>query len=305
MFENLLQLAADTDRETLSSMATKYPNLKRYFELGEKVEPLQARLRALGGQEAGDRYANELVPAIEELENWRRWKEKDWTSWQADHTSLQEALATATAKVSELEQRSNTDMTPEEIKEVIKTTLTELGVVTTPALEAKMAELVSKQVEPKLTQYTNGLTDRFEDVYAELTPEALEHKATFGERIDFKGIFKLMRESGERDPHRAYESFYKDKFAEKAKVDRQKELEEAEKRGEAKGLQKAAHVSGRENPVDGSGSSRLAGPLRRRWQAKTEAMKKDGIEPKLGSGQTAAEAAREYREKRAAEAAVA
>jgi hypothetical protein len=176
MFENLLQLAADEDKATLTTMAGKYPTLKRYFELGEKVEPVQERLRALHST-----YADNLNLPVEELEKWHKWKRDDWPRWQADNSRIETALQEATAQIADLENNRSAEVTPDEIKQIVKATLDEAGVVRSADLETKMINLVNEKVAPTLDQKINGLTLRFEDVFDKIETIRDKHHGTFGE----------------------------------------------------------------------------------------------------------------------------
>ena len=80
-FENLLAAIADEgERASFKTIADKYPAVKRYVELGEEVEPLLPRLRSL--------QYDRVFPAVEELEGWRNWKEKDWPGWKRSTTGF-------------------------------------------------------------------------------------------------------------------------------------------------------------------------------------------------------------------------
>ena len=115
-FENLLAAIADEgERASFKTIADKYPAVKRYVELGEEVEPLLPRLRSL--------QYDRVFPAVEELEGWRNWKEKDWPGWETEYHRIQDALGSATLRVQELEARGDTDMNADDVKKIVKEAL--------------------------------------------------------------------------------------------------------------------------------------------------------------------------------------
>ena len=118
MFENIITLAAESEQTTLKEFAAKHPELKRFYDLGEKAAALEPKLQTL-------KYkgVDQIDQAITELEQHRAWKEKDWPTWNTIHTNLETAFTTAQSKIAELEARTETDMTPEEIRQVVKEAL--------------------------------------------------------------------------------------------------------------------------------------------------------------------------------------
>ena len=121
-FENLLAaIADDGERNSLKAISEKYPAVKRYAELGEQVEPLLPRVKAL-------QYET-LPPVVEELEKWRHFKETDWPMWEQEHSRVRTSLAEATAEVEKLRARGELDMTAEDVKKLIDESLTAKGVV--------------------------------------------------------------------------------------------------------------------------------------------------------------------------------
>src|SRR5262245_36215095 len=106
-FSNLLELAAEADRQGVKEVADKNPWLIKYAEQGERLEKLRPRIKALYDDEDPEK-------AIGELERWRNWHQTDWPAHQGQLVQARDLLAIAQAKVTELEARTNTDMTPEE-----------------------------------------------------------------------------------------------------------------------------------------------------------------------------------------------
>jgi len=265
MFENLLQLAADEDRATLTTMAGKYPTLRKFFELGEKVEPVADRLRALG-----PKYSDDLTLPVVELEKWREWKAKDWPAWETQHNQIQEALTEASARVAELENNRSAEVTPDEIRQIVKTVLDEAGVVRNADLDAKMTKLVNEQVAPTVDSRVNALTMRFEDVFDKIEDVRDRHQGTFGETIRPKDIFKFMKEHEIADPEEAWSKMTSGKLAEKTAAQVAAEKKAEYEKGLAEGRKAAAKEMGAgRTPVDGGGDApRSRGALMRRAEAR-------------------------------------
>ena len=266
MFENLLQLAADDDKVKLNEMAAKFPTLKSYFELGEKVKPVRERLKTLHPT-----YENDFEAPVKELEDWRKFRANDWPAWQTEHERVQTALAEASATVAELQSGRSAEVTPDEIKQIVKETLDAAGVVRTADLDAQMTRLVNEKVAPTLDARVNGLTQRFEDVYAALTPKIRQHERDFGDNLDVKAVFAHMKQTGQMDPLKAYDEMYASKFQEKAKVQTEAEKKAEYEKGIAEGKKLALQDIGKNrSPVDGgdSGGGRRQGALMRRAEAR-------------------------------------
>lgn len=296
-FTNLLELAAEADRQTISEIAEKNPWLKKFAEQGEVLERLQPRLRGLYDDGSPEKV-------VTELENWRKWQRTDWVAHQSRTQQAQDLLAAAQAKIVELENRSDAEVTPEEIRQIVKETVSatfsEAGVVDNKKLEATMSDFLEKQLKPQLEANTNGLTSRFEDVYAALTPKLLEHKETFGETLKFRDVIDYMKKNNQMDPDKAYNEMVAPRLAEKVQKDWEAKLVEAEKRGEEKGVLKArAEVRpGRAMPLDGQGGPKV-GPIQRAQLERFGKPPAEGQEIKapLGKGVIAQKAAQEYFDK--------
>ena len=266
MFDNLLQLAADDDRATLTTMAGKYPTLRKYFELGEKLEPVADRLRALGPN-----YVDNLALPVDELEKWRGWKANDWTAWETQHNQIQEALGAANIRIAELEASRGTDMTQEEVEQIVTATLKKVGIVDKATLDSTLQSFAKDTIGPTLDRSVNGLTQRFEDVYAMLTPKVRQHEKEFGEDLDVKAVFDHMKKTGQMDPIKAYNEMYAPKFAEKSKVQTEAEKKAEYEKGLAEGRKAAAKEMGaNRSPVDGGGDNapQRRGALMRRAEAR-------------------------------------
>jgi hypothetical protein len=277
MFDNLLQLAADDDKVKLNEMAAKFPTLKEYFELGEKVKPVRERLKSLHPT-----YENDFEAPVKELEDWRKFRANDWPAWQTEHERLQTALAEAAATVADLQNGRSAEVTPDEIKQIVKETLDAAGLVRNSDLDAQMTKLVNEKVGPTLDSKVNGLTSRFEKVFSALTPKVSQHEKDFGEVLPMDKVIEHMkvmaedrfRKSGVRqdiDPIEAYNDLFATKFTEKSSAQTAAEKKAEYDRGVAEGTKKALQEVGKNrSPVDGgdSGGGRRQGALMRRAEAR-------------------------------------
>ena len=264
MFENLLQLAADDDKATLTTMANKYPTLKRYFELGEKVEPVHDRLKALHPT-----YADDLTLPVKELEDWHNWKGTKWLEWQSEYQRIQNALTEATEQITDLENNRSAEVTPDEIKQIVKETLDAAGVVRTADLETQMNKLVSEKVAPAWKADVNALTLRFEDVFDKIEEVRDRHHGAFGENIRPKDVFKFMKDNNLTDPEEAWTKMTSGKMAEKTAAQIAADKKAEYEKGLAEGRKVALQEKGAgKSPVDAGGSVARPGALMRRAQAR-------------------------------------
>ena len=300
-FDNLLQLAAESENKPITEFAAKHPELKTFFDLGEQVHQLSPRLKTLG-------YDGKPEGVVTELERWRGWlsdEQKGWKWHEADKARLQNALAESMTRVAELEATEGADMTADEIKVVVKEVLKEAGVVTNPDLEAQFSKMITDKVQPMVESRVNGVGAVWEDVSKTLLPKMSAHERKFGEPIDMDKIYNTMRDHQKTTgqylkPLDAYNQVYHDQITAKAHEQTEAEKKAEYDKGVLEGRKAAAATSGRANPVDGKGSSAPTGALQSRWQAKQEKLKNEGGDPKLGDRRIATEAAREFREKEAA-----
>lgn len=301
MFENLLQLAADDDKATLTTMAGKYPTLRQYFDLGEKAYGLRDRMKAISPG-----FEEDLEKPIKALEDWEAWKRDKWAPYQAGHNEVTAALEEAKARVLELEARTDTDMTPEEIKEVVRATLKEAGVVDETVLKAHTDKLMKEQIGPTLDSRVNDLTLRFETVFDQIEDVIQTHQSEFKEKLRPKQVFEYMKEHKIADAETAYKAMTAGKYEEKSKAQIEADLKKAKEDGVAEGKKAALQAQGtqRSMPVDGSGSGGpKPGALVRRAQArmpKDADGKTDTSAIPLGKG-VARAATQAYYEKQAAQ----
>ena len=302
-FESILRdIHEETDRDSLAILAGKYPSLREYADIGSKYADLAPRLRRLGGDQAGERFATDPEAPVKLAEAWQEWRDTNWdpdAKMTRAERRKQELLDAAEQKITELEARSDTDMSPEEIRamarEVANEALKNNGGITAEQLQAKL----DKEIIPKLQSDFNNTLLNFEEVFDQLGPLVVEHKAEFGESLSAKKVFERMRESAKIGKFitasEAYRDVYGDKISAKSAEARQKELAEAEHRGELKAAKRFAEENaGRSMPVGASEGKRM-GPVQRRLQEKMKNQQTG--EAKLGTGAIAAQAAQDRREK--------
>jgi hypothetical protein len=309
-FQTILkQISEETDRATLEAMAAKYPSIRKFAESGELLEGLRPKLRALGAAEGsdddGEAYANDPSLPITELEKWRKFKKTDWPVHQAESARLRSALAEAQTRVSELEGERGTEMDADEVKEIIRATVKELGVASNSEVESRINEAVEKKINPTLNSTMNGLTNRFEEVFDKIDDVLTTHRQVFpDDKIRAKQVFDFMKANKIDDPEAAYKAMTADKYSTKQKTEQDAALAKAKEDGIKEGRAEAIKQSGRSMPVDGKGNSAPQGALMRRWQERSEKLKAEQSgNTKLGQGRLAQQGAQEFREKEAREGA--
>lgn len=298
-FENLLaSLADEGERVNLKAISEKYPAVKRYAELGEQVEPLMPRLRALS--------YDSVAPLIEETEKWRTFKENDWPLWKQDFDRIQTSLADATSEIEKLRARGELDMTAEDVKKLIDESLTAKGVVDVNTLTSKLTDFRDKEMRPEIYSRETGMANRFQQVFAKMLPKSQMHQTTFGEVLDPNLVFDHMKKLADSkkvsisdiDPDDAYNDLYKDKFAAKEKVASEAALAKAREDGVLEGRKQASAAAGHSGQiVDGGFGGRKLGPLQRRQLERLKPKDGDKIDAPLGKGIIAAQYAQKIRDK--------
>lgn len=294
-FDNLIALAAEADRQSIGELAVKYPWLKEHAELGETAKALEPRLKAMGVDLAG---------TVKELEDWRNWKAdetKGWAWHQARQAELRAALADAQAKIVEFEARTDTEMSPEDIRQIVEGVVAKGGFIDTAGLKATLDEFAEKTMKPTVLTASNGMAARFQRLYTVLTPKVHSHFQKFGEDLDMEAVFAHMDATGQTDPIKAYESFTAPKVRELEAKDWQAKVDAAKAEGVQEGIRKGAAASGRANPSDAGGGVVKFGPAQRRQMERQTARTADGTSrPTLGQGQFAHRATVAHMEKEAA-----
>ena len=199
-------------------------------------------------------------------------------------------------------------MTPEEIRAIVKEALTAEGVVTTPALEAKLNDVIEKKVNPTILSNINGMGNRFQDVYDKIEAARDDYRTTFGGNASIRAgeVFSHMEKLAKArnvsvaaiDAEEAYRDMVAPKLAEKTAADHAKAVEDAKKAGIEEGRRAVIQsAGGRGIPVDGGRGGSPMGLAQRRMIERNKP--KEGETPhfKLGSGVSSAQFAAERREK--------
>jgi len=292
-FQDLLdKLNEETDRGQLSQLAAKYPVLRNYAESGEMFETtIRPKLA-----EINPGLAKDPMLAVNGLKQWEGWKAEHWDkehgmTRQQHATAV--ALEEAQARIIELEARSDTDMTPEEIKLVAREVAKEMNLVSSTELEARLAKAVSAatkegeepgEVYKLVANVNNNTALRFQNVYSALERKAAEHRRLFGEELDREAVFNYMQENKVWDANDAYQRMNKTRLDEKSAADKAAELEQAKQAGIEEGKRLAMAASGtRSNPVDGKGGNAI-GFAESRAMSRRKPKEGETFRPRLGHG---------------------
>lgn len=295
-FANLLaSIADDGERTSLETIATKYPSLTRYVELGQQAEAFEPEIHEMYGDAAG------LDAPLREAKRWREWKDGHWKDWQTLHTNTQAALDEANEKIARMEALGDTDMTAEEIAKVVNDVLTARGVVDKDGLQKELTDLIDKKVNPAVFSAANTLTTRFEDVFDKLQVRADTHRQKFGETLKPREVFEFMKKNGITDPDDAYDKMYADRYREADQKAIDAKLKAAKEEGIAEGRSAAIkevteRAPGGGSIVDGGGGGRRMGPLEKKRMERMAGKEGEQADIPLGKG-IYRQAAAEYRQK--------
>ncbi len=274
-FKDILALIGEEDeRKTLDGLAQKYPNLRTLAEQGEQFQSFREGLVKAGV--ADPDKAIEQTPAMFKwtIENYDFESGKTKTELVKDQT-----IVTLQERITELEASQGGDMTIDEVLEALKKS----GQVVTKEDLQGLGFATKKDV----AEAADGLTNRFESVYAALDPLAHEHMRRFNEPLPMREVFEHMKKEGIADPIKGYESYASPKFQAEREAQHKAAVEAARKEGEAEGLRKAQEAVGRPgNPVDNGGSARPSSSFMQRLLQKRNASNGGGSgSDRLGSGQ--------------------
>jgi len=287
-FEDLLtNIADEAERTQLAAIVAKYPKVKEYVELGQDVEPAFQKLDTLGVK---DKKA-ELLRTPE----WVEWRVKNTDPATGRHLGEAAAIARATtleADLNELRAKGVDNMTTEELDAYIASK----GVVTKADLDSLKGDLVTKNT---LSGTLDAQARRFQEVYTKLSPRQQEYRSRYGKEMPIEAVFSHMERQkvwNEKTQtfdmptiEQAYEAVVAPAEREMEKVLTAKQIEEAEARGIAKGIEQASMSrAGQGMPVGGGGAHRGIGGFMQRIMQKRDAAKGDG-QIRLGDGQTARE----------------
>lgn len=271
--EDILRTINDeTERQQLSGLLEKYSPVKTALERGDAVAATFEALRSTGHDPVKELA---LTPA------WVKFRADHWDPVKNKWDTVIAAESQAEAlkvRVAELEAERGTEMTGEEVKALAN-----------QMFEERMASLRNDPENPLvdkkvLLHSMNAQGQRFEEIYAALTPFAVEHTQKYNEPLPLKETLDYMNRTGERDPKKAYEAILAPRNqrleVEKLKAD----VVAAEARGKAAGIEEAqARLNAQRHPVDGGGGQRAgSGFMSRIFKKRAE--RADAGSQRLGSG---------------------
>ncbi len=314
-FESILaSIGEEAERSQLKLLADKYPALR---EAGDALDPFKAAQIEAAELEKMTGVKFSPQSAAEFARKWQRWAAEHW---DAEHNTTKGELAThalldeANTRLAEIEASRGTEMTAEELNAILDKRFGEAGFAKTEDIKKMLPldKLVDKDgkaivaTQDDLTRWANGMSSRFEEIYATLTPEMVRHHQTFGEPIDVNRVIGVMNEEFKTSgrPMKAidgYKKAYAPEFEKRASEQREAEIKKAREEGIAEGKKAVAQATGgRAIPLDSKGGIAAMGAVARRVQAK---IVKDAegktIDAPLGRGIIAQRAAAEYAEKNA------
>ena len=295
-FANLLaSIADDGERTSLETIATKYPSLTRYVELGQQVETFEPEIHEMYGDAAG------LDAPLQEAKKWRIWKDSHWKDWQSLHSQTEADLEAARQTIARMEALGDTDMTSDEIAKIVNDVLTARGVVDKDGLQKELTDLLEKKVQPAVFSAANTLTTRFEDVFDKLQVRSDTHRQKFGETLKPREVFEYMKKNNISDPDDAYDKMYAGKFREAEQKEIDAKLAKAKEEGIAEGRSAAIkevteRAPGGGSIVDGGGGGRRMGPLEKKRMERMTGKEGEQADVPLGKG-IYRQAAAEYRQK--------
>ena len=250
----LAAIADDAEREQIKTLATKYPAIKQYVELGETAKPVIDKISAMG-----DTF--KPLDELARLPEWVNWREKQHPAEQQrlrDAEAARVALANEkqalSARIAELESGGEVEMTFEEIK----------AKLAADGLLADKAALDGRVTKDELNQALNSFGVRQQTVFAELDPMAIDHSKKYGEAFPYSEVFAYMQSNQRYDPatkqlvmpssKEAYEVIVAPKVRQLEKDANEAAVKAAREEGIAAGKQEAMQsVSGRAIPVAGEG----------------------------------------------------
>ena len=290
-FEDILATIQDAEeRGQFEALVGKYPTLKQYAEIGERVAPVIEKM-----PQGVDAYAE-----IERTPGWLKWRTEDWPAVQAQKLQVERERDEFKAKLTELQNKGEFgEMTFEEIQ----AKLAENGVLTKKDLEAS-GYMSRKDVEATLNQ---GFLHQ-QKVFAEINPLAQEYQMKFGKPMDVQKVFDWMTNNQRFDIKQqalvmpsvkdAYEAVIApDVRAEEAKQIDAK-LAAAREEGIKEGRQAAVQsLEGRGVPVAGQGKSMFSRFYNRVMDRRSQNPDNSG---KLGSGQASRDGYNDYLKRQAA-----
>lgn len=287
-FEDLLtQIQDEAERGQLAALAAKYPNLKTLAEVGEKFTPIVQQLSQREGVNADAEIAA--------LPKWIDWRANNWdptanaTKQQLAERERAEALQT---RVQELEAKGQTEMTYEEIAAKLES-------------EGKILKKDDIVTKAELLADRNAQARHFQQIYAKLTPKAIEYREKFGQDLPYDAVFEYMEKNPKFDPatkqfvmpepEEAYKVIVSPKERELEVAKLKQEAADAETRGIEKGRQAAMQsVEGRGVPVASGGGQRANTSFMQKIFGKRAERQGTGATGRLGDGTAAREMLAEH-----------
>lgn len=291
-FEELLESISDEgDRNTISSLADKYKELKdgrlRQSDYSRKMQELSDEKKR-------------LEKDVDELQQWRQWRTDHWLDdarATKEEAELQKSLEDANSKIAILEAAQEAGMTFEEVQQFIDKEMTKRNVVT--------KEYFEKEVKPKVVEqdfYKKDVDERIARsqaamgyLFEETLPLGFSHRDEFGETFKVGELIKFANENKFQDISKAYDAWVSPKRQEIQKKKTEEMVAKAKEEGLKEGLKQAAMGANGRMPVDNGSPAK--GHLEARLRTPKENQEKSPIpdDLPLGSG-IASMVAQQYRQ---------
>lgn len=274
------------ERGQLKSLLGKYGNVKTALEVGEQAAPVFEKVRALNVDPAKE---------LALLPSWVDWRNKETdpaTGKLKAVIAAESERDVLKGRVAELEAKGETEMTTEEVKALADARFDERMKA---MVEDPSNPLIRKDV---LLGSMNSQAQRFQEIYAALTPEAVSHSQKYGEPLPVQEVLDYIEKHGERDPKKAYQAILEPRDTKlkiaQLEADAQKKFEE----GKLKGIEEAqAKVNGQRMPVDGGGNQGTRGNHFMNKIFKRREASASAGNTRLGSGSAAQAGMADYQKK--------
>jgi len=291
-------ISDETERGMLMNIASKYPQLKKFVEVGETAAPVLEKLAAGGVDPASE---------LAKLPEWVGYRQNHWVQERNMYQQEAEAADRAAALETELNELrlKGADMTDEDFNRLLDAR----GVVTKDALKAELNDVVKT---PTLMSAMGSQGARFQQLYSELQPREREFYEQFKENLPMTAIFGYMETNRVWDPQsktmvmpttqQAYEAVVGPRMMAKKESDYQEKIKLAKEEGLKEGEQKAFQSRGAPGvPTGGGGAKGMEGRansfMSRIFGKRSE---RDGAAGggRLGDGTASREGFEKFQEKR-------
>jgi hypothetical protein len=284
----LTKIPDEAERTQLAALSEKYPEVKRYVELGQVAAPITEKLTAMNAKAEDE---------LKYLPEWVEYRQKQFDPERQMYKREIAAMDRATAletELNELRARGAEEMTPEQIGAYLATN----GVALQKDLEALKANVITPD---KLNSARLLDAKQWERVAVTLIPKVVSHRERFKEDIPMDKVFEYMDTSGEKDPAKAYDIVMGPKVRELEKAETAAAIEAARQEGIDKGRQEAIMSrNGSGMPVSSGGGSRGTASFMANVYAKREAAKAKGTSGgRLGDGTATRDGFSEWNKKAA------